>query len=66
MQEIAAAMRGYAKLGAEHIMFQREPYAPRRGRLTEALNSIADSTGANLWRRTRIEWGKLIRRSVRK
>jgi len=37
-QDIAAAMRGYAKLGVQHIMFQCEPYNPEaRHRLTEAL-----------------------------
>jgi alkanesulfonate monooxygenase SsuD/methylene tetrahydromethanopterin reductase-like flavin-dependent oxidoreductase (luciferase family) len=38
VQEIAAAMRGYAELGVQHIMFQCEPYTPKaRQRLTEAL-----------------------------
>ena len=38
MQEIAAAMHGYAQLGVQHIMFQCEPYTPEaRQRLTEAL-----------------------------
>ena len=38
VQEIAAAMRGYAELGVQHIMFQCEPYTPEaRQRLTEAL-----------------------------
>jgi alkanesulfonate monooxygenase SsuD/methylene tetrahydromethanopterin reductase-like flavin-dependent oxidoreductase (luciferase family) len=38
VQEIAAAMRGYAELGVQHIMFQCEPYsAEARERLTEAL-----------------------------
>jgi probable F420-dependent oxidoreductase len=38
VQEIAAAMRGYAQLGVEHVMFQCEPYiAEARQRLTEAL-----------------------------
>src|SRR5260370_14389294 len=38
VQEIAAAMRGYAELGVRHIMFQCEPYTPQaRQRLTEAL-----------------------------
>lgn len=37
-EEIAAAMRGYAELGVQHIMFQCEPYtAEARQRLTEAL-----------------------------
>ncbi len=37
-QEIAAAMRDYAELGVQHIMFQCEPYTPEaRKRLTEAL-----------------------------
>jgi probable F420-dependent oxidoreductase len=37
-QEIAAAMRGYAELGLQHIMFQCAPYTPEaRQRLTEAL-----------------------------
>jgi len=34
----AAAMRGYAELGVQHIMFQCEPYTlEARQRLTEAL-----------------------------
>jgi len=38
VQEIAAAMHGYAELGVQHIMFQCEPYTPEaRQRLTEAL-----------------------------
>jgi len=38
-QEIAAAMRGYAELGVQHIMFQCEPYTPEAlQRLTEALH----------------------------
>jgi alkanesulfonate monooxygenase SsuD/methylene tetrahydromethanopterin reductase-like flavin-dependent oxidoreductase (luciferase family) len=38
-QEIAAAMRGYAELGVEHIMFQCEPYTDEAiRRLTEALH----------------------------
>ncbi len=38
MQEIAAAIRGYAEIGVQHIMFQCEPYTPEaRQRLTEAL-----------------------------
>ncbi len=38
VQEIAAAIRGYAQLGVQHIMFQCEPYTPEaRQRLTEAL-----------------------------
>lgn len=37
-EEIAAAMRGYAELGMQHIMFQCEPYTPEAlRRLTEAL-----------------------------
>jgi probable F420-dependent oxidoreductase len=37
-EEIAAAMRGYAELGVQHIMFQCEPYtAESRKRLSEAL-----------------------------
>jgi probable F420-dependent oxidoreductase len=37
-QEIATALRGYAQLGVEHVMFQCEPYgAAARQRLTEAL-----------------------------
>jgi alkanesulfonate monooxygenase SsuD/methylene tetrahydromethanopterin reductase-like flavin-dependent oxidoreductase (luciferase family) len=36
--ELAAAMRGYAELGVQHIMFQCEPYTPEAlQRLTEAL-----------------------------
>ncbi len=38
VEEIAAAIRGYAELGVQHIMFQVEPYTPEaRQRLTEAL-----------------------------
>jgi len=38
VQEIAAAMRGYAELGVQQIMFQCEPYVPKAlQRLTEAL-----------------------------
>ena len=38
VHEIAEAMRGYAELGVQHIMFQCEPYtAEARQRLTEAL-----------------------------
>lgn len=38
VREIAAAIRGYAELGVEHIMFQVEPYTTEaRERLTEAL-----------------------------
>ncbi len=37
-REIAEAMRGYAELGVQHIMFQCEPYTPEAlRRLTEAL-----------------------------
>ncbi|HEV8697191.1 MAG TPA: LLM class flavin-dependent oxidoreductase [Candidatus Limnocylindrales bacterium] len=37
-QDIAAAMRGYAELGVEHLMFQCEPYVPEAlERLTAAL-----------------------------
>ncbi len=37
-EEIAAAMRGYAELGVQHIMFQCEPYVPEALRLlTDAL-----------------------------
>ena len=37
-QELAAAMRGYADLGVQHIMFQCEPYTLQaRKLLTEAL-----------------------------
>jgi alkanesulfonate monooxygenase SsuD/methylene tetrahydromethanopterin reductase-like flavin-dependent oxidoreductase (luciferase family) len=36
--ELAAAMRGYADLGVQHLMFQCEPYVPTAlQRLTEAL-----------------------------
>jgi probable F420-dependent oxidoreductase len=38
VQELAAAMRGYAELGVQHIMFQCEPYtAEAIQQLTEAL-----------------------------
>ena len=37
-EEITAAMRGYAELGVQHIMFQCEPYSIEARRLlTEAL-----------------------------
>lgn len=37
--ELAAAMRGYAELGVQHLMFQLEPYnGETRGRLTDALH----------------------------
>ena len=37
--ELAAAMRGYAELGVQHLMFQCEPYTPEAlQRLTEALH----------------------------
>ena len=43
VQEIAAAMRGYAELGMQHIMFQCEPYTPEaRKLLTEALQLYRD------------------------
>ena len=39
VHDIADAMRGYAELGVEHIMFQCEPYGPESvRRLTEALH----------------------------
>jgi probable F420-dependent oxidoreductase len=42
--ELAAAMRGYAQLGVQHIMFQCEPdTAEARQRLTEALRHYRDS-----------------------
>ncbi len=38
VREIVVAMRGYAELGVQHIMFQCEPYTlEARQRLTEAL-----------------------------
>jgi hypothetical protein len=38
VEEIAAAMHGYAELGVQHIMFQCEPYSLEALRLlTEAL-----------------------------
>ena len=45
-QEIASAMRGYAELGVQHVMFQCEPYtANARERLTEALHVYRASGG---------------------
>ena len=42
--ELAAAMRGYAQLGVQHIMFQCEPdTAEARQRLTEALQLYRSS-----------------------
>jgi hypothetical protein len=39
VDEIAMAMRGYAELGVQHIMFQCEPYIPEAiRRLTKALH----------------------------
>ncbi|HYC11175.1 MAG TPA: LLM class flavin-dependent oxidoreductase [Nitrososphaerales archaeon] len=44
VQEIASAMRGYADLGAQHIMFQCEPYTRETiRRLTEALRLYRES-----------------------
>jgi hypothetical protein len=38
VEALAEAMRGYAELGVEHIMFQVEPYtAESLGRLTAAV-----------------------------
>jgi alkanesulfonate monooxygenase SsuD/methylene tetrahydromethanopterin reductase-like flavin-dependent oxidoreductase (luciferase family) len=38
VEQIAAAMRGHAELGVDHVMFQIAPYSPEaRKRLTEAL-----------------------------
>ena len=38
VEEITSAMRGYAELGVQHIMFQCEPYSIEARRLlTEAL-----------------------------
>jgi len=38
-EQLAAAMRGYAELGVQHIMFQMAPYTPEsRQRLTQALH----------------------------
>jgi probable F420-dependent oxidoreductase len=38
-EQLAAAMRGYAELGVQHIMFQMAPYTPEsRRRLTQALH----------------------------
>lgn len=38
-EELAAAMRGYAELGVQHIMFQYAPYTGEaRRRITEALH----------------------------
>jgi probable F420-dependent oxidoreductase len=44
VEEIAAAMRGYAELGVQHIMFQCEPYSSEaRKLLTEALQLYRSS-----------------------
>src|SRR5262245_9521732 len=41
--EIAAAIRGYADLGVQHVMFQHEPYTDdARRRLAEALRLYRD------------------------
>ena len=43
VQELAAAMRGYAELGVQHIIFQCEPYTlEARKLLTEALQLYRD------------------------
>jgi probable F420-dependent oxidoreductase len=43
VQEIAAAIRGYAEIGVQHIMFQCEPYTlEARQRLAEALRTYRD------------------------
>jgi probable F420-dependent oxidoreductase len=45
-EELAAAMRGYAELGVQHIMFQYAPYTSEaRRRLTEALRLYHGSQG---------------------
>ena len=44
-EQIAAAMRGYAELGVQHIMFQMEPYtAETRALLAEALRLYRETT----------------------
>jgi len=44
-EQIAEAIRGYAELGVQHIMFQLEPYsAETRGLLAEALRLYRAST----------------------
>ena len=44
VEQIAAAMRGYAELGVQHIMFQCEPYSMEARRLlTEALQLYRDT-----------------------
>jgi len=46
VEEIAAAMRGYAELGVQHIMFQCEPYSSEaRKLLTEALQLYRSRAG---------------------
>ncbi len=43
IEEIAAAMHGYAELGVQHIMFQCEPYTPEALKLlTDALHLYRD------------------------
>ena len=43
VEEIAMAMRGYAELGVQHIMFQCEPYIPEAlRRLTKAFQLYRD------------------------
>ena len=52
-QEIAEAMRGYTKLGVQHIMFQCEPYTSEaRQRLTEALQVYRGWSSNKSWSRT--------------
>jgi len=46
VEEIAAAMHGYAELGVQHIMFQCEPYSREARRLlTEALQLYRSREG---------------------
>jgi probable F420-dependent oxidoreductase len=53
VEEIATAMRGYAELGVQHVMFQLEPYTSEaRRRLTEAVQ---------LYRRTILQHGRNVR-----
>ena len=45
-KELAAAMRGYAELGVQHIMFQYAPYTGEaRRRITEALRLYRGDLG---------------------
>ena len=45
VEEIAAAMHGYAELGVQHIMFQCEPYSSEARRLLSEALRLYRGTG---------------------